>query len=161
MMAGLILYLFNFSIVFVYSISQTQCNHDFYCPQQGFEFSAIWNKLFEEEVVSEKVTNMLRPMPFKLRLSLIPINSRITFNYILVKLIAGEIKTFDAVRLTGLSERQIYRKKKDYKLYGVQSIPHKNKNKSTGKGFSNNLKKKIFVNRCNKLIIYTILIIYG
>ena len=82
MMAGLILYLFNFSIVFVYSISQTQCNHDFYCPQQGFEFSAIWNKLFEEEVVSEKVTNMLRPMPFKLRLSLIPINSRITFNYI-------------------------------------------------------------------------------
>ena len=78
------------------------------------------------------------------------INERITLtmkeqrmNDILVKLIAGEIKTSDAVRLTGLSERQIYRKKKDYKLYGVQSIPHKNKNKSTGKGFSNNFKKKI------------------
>ena len=46
-------------------------------------------------------------------------NERITLtmkeqrmNNILVKLIAGEIKTADAIRLTGLSERQIYRKKK-------------------------------------------------
>lgn len=45
-------------------------------------------------------------------------NKRITLtmkeqrmNNILVKLIAGEIKTTDAVRFTGLSERQIYRKK--------------------------------------------------
>ena len=49
-------------------------------------------------------------------------NERITLtmkeqriNDILVKLIAGEIKTTDASRLTGLSERQIYRKKKTYK----------------------------------------------
>ena len=77
-------------------------------------------------------------------------NERITLtmkeqrmNNILVKLIAGEIKTADAVRLTGLSERQIYRKKKAYRLYGVKSIPHKSKNKSTGKGYSNKLKKKI------------------
>lgn len=33
-------------------------------------------------------------------------------NNILVKLIVGEIKTTEASRLTGLSERQIYRKKK-------------------------------------------------
>ena len=33
-------------------------------------------------------------------------------NNVLVKLIAGEIKTADVIRLTGLSERQIYRKKK-------------------------------------------------
>ncbi len=46
-------------------------------------------------------------------------------NDILVKLIAGEIKNSDASRLTGLSERQIYRKKKAYKELGVQSIPHK------------------------------------
>ena len=46
-------------------------------------------------------------------------NERITLtmkeqriNDIMVKLIAGEIKTKDAIRLTGLSERQIYRKKR-------------------------------------------------
>ena len=43
-------------------------------------------------------------------------------NDILVKLIAGEIKTSDASRLTGLSERQIYRKKKAYKILGIESI---------------------------------------
>lgn len=64
-------------------------------------------------------------------------------NDILVKLIAGEIKTSDASRLTGLSERQIYRKKKAYKVLGVQSIPHKSRNKPTGKGYSNELKDKI------------------
>lgn len=54
-------------------------------------------------------------------------NERITLtmkeqrnNDVLVKLIAGEIKTTEASRLTGLSERQIYRKKKSYKQYGVQ-----------------------------------------
>lgn len=64
-------------------------------------------------------------------------NERITLtmkeqriNDILVKLISDEIKTSDAVRLTGLSERQIYRKKKAYKEYGIASIPHQNKNKS-------------------------------
>lgn len=64
-------------------------------------------------------------------------------NDILVKLISGEIKTSEASRLTGLSERQIYRKKKAYKDLGVQSIPHKSRNKPTGKGYSNNLKNKI------------------
>ena len=64
-------------------------------------------------------------------------------NDILVKLIAGEIKTSDASRLTGLSKRQIYRKKKAYKVLGVQSIPHKSRNKPTGKGYSNELKDKI------------------
>ena len=64
-------------------------------------------------------------------------------NDILVKLIAGEIKTSDASRLTGLSERQIYRKKKAYKDLGVQSIPHKSRNKPNGKGYSNELKNKI------------------
>lgn len=52
-------------------------------------------------------------------------NERITLtmkeqrmNNILVKLISGKIKTIDAIRLTGLSERQIYRKKKAYKEKG-------------------------------------------
>ena len=64
-------------------------------------------------------------------------------NDILVKLISGEIKTIDAVRLTGLSERQIYRKKKAYKENGIASIPHQSKNKSNGKGYSNELKDMI------------------
>ena len=64
-------------------------------------------------------------------------------NDILVKLISGEIKTSDAVRLTGLSERQIYRKKKAYKENGISSIPHQIKNKYNGKGFSNELKDMI------------------
>ena len=42
-----------------------------------------------------------------------------------------------------LSERQIYRKKKAYKELGVQSIPHKSRNKPTGKGYSNKLKDMI------------------
>ena len=64
-------------------------------------------------------------------------------NDILVKLISKEIQTKDAVRLTGLSERQIYRKKKAYKENGIKSIPHKNKNKHTGKGYSPELKSFI------------------
>ncbi len=77
-------------------------------------------------------------------------NERITLtmkeqkiNDILVKLISGEIKTSDAVRLTGLSERQIYRKKKAYKEIGIASIPHQNKNKPNGKGYSAELKNMI------------------
>ena len=64
-------------------------------------------------------------------------------NDILVKLIAGEIKISDASRLSGLSERQIYRKKKAYKQYGINSIPHKSRNKSTGRGYPNNFKNNI------------------
>lgn len=54
-------------------------------------------------------------------------NERITLtmkeqkmNDILVKLISGEIKTNDAMRLTGLSERQTYRKKKEYALFHIK-----------------------------------------
>lgn len=77
-------------------------------------------------------------------------NERITLtmkeqkiNNIMVKLISDEIKIREAMRLTGLSERQIYRKKKAYKENGISSIPHKNRNRSTGRGFSNDLKNKI------------------
>ena len=34
-------------------------------------------------------------------------------NNIMVKLVSKEISMSDAIRLTGLSERQLYRKKKD------------------------------------------------
>lgn len=77
-------------------------------------------------------------------------NERITLtikeqkmNDILVKLLAKEIKIGDAVRLTGLSERQIYRKKKAYKNFGIKSIPHKSRNKPTGRGYDNLLKETI------------------
>jgi len=77
-------------------------------------------------------------------------NERITLtmkekrtNDILVKLIAREITTNDAMRLTGLSERQIYRKKKAYKENGIESVPHKNRNKSTGRGYSQELRNQI------------------
>ncbi|WP_283589597.1 ISNCY family transposase [Staphylococcus nepalensis] len=77
-------------------------------------------------------------------------NERITLtmkeqkiNDVLVKLIAKEINISDASRLTGLSERQIYRKKKSYKELGIQSIPHKNKNKPTGRGYTKELKDTI------------------
>jgi len=46
-------------------------------------------------------------------------------NDIMVKLLSGDITIKQACRLTGLSERQIYRKKKAYKLYEINSIPHK------------------------------------
>lgn len=85
-----------------------------------------------------------------LRREQLNMNERITLtmkeqkiNDTLVKLLAGEIKVSDASRLIGLSERQIYRKKKAYKQDGVKSIPHKNKNKSTGRGYSDELKNKI------------------
>lgn len=64
-------------------------------------------------------------------------------NNIIVKLLAGEIKITDAVRLSGLSERQIYRKKKDYILNGISSIPHKSKNIPNGKGYSKEFKDKV------------------
>jgi len=56
-------------------------------------------------------------------------NERITLtmkeqkiNNIMVKLISDEIKIREAMRLTGLSERQIYRKKKAYKENGISSL---------------------------------------
>lgn len=77
-------------------------------------------------------------------------NERITLNMketrindILVKLISNEISINDAVRLSGLSERQIYRKKKDYIIFGISSIPHKSRGKPNGKGYSKKFKDKI------------------
>lgn len=77
-------------------------------------------------------------------------NERITLtmkeqrmNDIMVKLISKDISMNDAIRLTGLSERQLYRKKKNYKQLGIKSIPHKSKNKPTGRGYSNDFKDKI------------------
>ncbi len=64
-------------------------------------------------------------------------------NDIIVKLISKEISMNDAIRLTGLSERQLYRKKKNYKLYGIDSIPHKSKGKPSGRGYSKTFKDKI------------------
>ena len=56
-------------------------------------------------------------------------NERITLNMkeqrinnILIKLLANEINISDVSRLTGLSERQIYRKKKAYLKDGIKSI---------------------------------------
>ena len=79
-------------------------------------------------------------------------NERITLtmkeqrlNNIMVKLISGEITISDAMRLTGLSERQVYRKKKAYKKYGIASIPHKSKNKPSGRGYSSEFKNKIVI----------------
>lgn len=62
---------------------------------------------------------------------------------ILIKLVNNDIKVSDAARITGLSERQIYRKKKDFKVSGVSSIPHKSRNRPTGKGYSSIFKQSI------------------
>jgi hypothetical protein len=68
-------------------------------------------------------------------------NERITLtmkeqrtNDIMVKLISKKISMNDAIRLTGLSERQLYRKKKGYLKNGIYSIPHKSRGKPNGKG---------------------------
>lgn len=77
-------------------------------------------------------------------------NERITLtmkeqkiNDIIFKLVSKEIKIADAMRLTGLSERQIYRKKKAYIQDGIKSIPHKLRGKSNGKGYGLELKEEI------------------
>ena len=62
---------------------------------------------------------------------------------ILIELVNNDIKVSDAARITGLSERQIYRKKKDFKVSGVSSIPHKSRNRPTGKGYSSIFKQSI------------------
>ena len=64
-------------------------------------------------------------------------------NDILVKLISKDISMKDAMRLTGLSERQLFRKKKDYLLNGISSIPHKLRGKTNDKGYSKIFKDKI------------------
>ena len=64
-------------------------------------------------------------------------------NDLMFKLISGEIKVTDAMRLLGLSKRQVLRKKKAYLESGIESIPHKSRNKSTGRGYSMELKEEI------------------
>lgn len=64
-------------------------------------------------------------------------------NDIMVKLLSKEITIHQVCRLTGLSERQIYRKKKNYKEHGINSIPHKLKINPSKKGYSLKFKNKI------------------
>lgn len=64
-------------------------------------------------------------------------------NDIIIKFISKEINIKQACRLTGLSERQIYRKQKAYKERGIASIPHGLKLKPSKKGYSPELKHKI------------------
>lgn len=64
-------------------------------------------------------------------------------NNIIVKFISKEIDIKQVCRLTGLSERQIYRKKKNYLEKGIDSIPHQLKLHQSKKGYSKNLKNKI------------------
>jgi len=65
-------------------------------------------------------------------------------NDVLVKLMNREIKLFDAQKLLGLSRRQIQRKKKAYIQTGIASITHKSKNKPSGRGYSHELKNRIY-----------------
>lgn len=64
-------------------------------------------------------------------------------NDIMIKFISKEIDIFQACRLTGLSERQIYRKQKAYKEKGIASIPHALKLHPSKKGYNNCLKQRI------------------
>jgi len=64
-------------------------------------------------------------------------------NDVMAKLVAKNIKIKDAMRLLGLSKRQILRKKKAYIEDGIKSVPHKSRNKPTGKGYPKELKDKI------------------
>ncbi len=64
-------------------------------------------------------------------------------NNIIIKFISKEIDIKQVCRLTGLSERQIYRKQKAYKEHGIESIPHGLKLKPSKKGYSKNLKDSI------------------
>jgi len=64
-------------------------------------------------------------------------------NDILVKLISKEITLKETSRRLRLSKRQVIRLKVAYLKDGVESIPHKSRNKPTGRGYSNELKEKI------------------
>ena len=64
-------------------------------------------------------------------------------NNIIIKLISKEINIKQACRLTGLSERQVYRKQKKYKEEGIKSIPHQLKFYPSKKGYDTNFKNKI------------------
>ncbi len=64
-------------------------------------------------------------------------------NDVIVRLINKTINAAQAGKLLGLSKRQIKRIKKRFLADGIKSVIHKNKNKPTGKGHSNELKNKI------------------
>lgn len=64
-------------------------------------------------------------------------------NDIIIKFISKEINIKQVCRLTGLSERQIYRKKKAYKEKGVESVIHKLKLNPSKKGYDSKFKNKI------------------
>lgn len=64
-------------------------------------------------------------------------------NDIIIKFISKELDINQVCRLTGLSQRQIYRKQKAYKEKGIESIPHGLKLHPSKKGYSNSLKRKI------------------
>lgn len=64
-------------------------------------------------------------------------------NDIIIKFISKEINIKQVCRLTGLSERQIYRKQKAYKEEGIKSIPHKLKLNPSKKGYKESFKNKI------------------
>ena len=64
-------------------------------------------------------------------------------NDILSRLVANTLNTKQVMNLLGLSKRQVLRKKKAYIENGIKSIPHKSKNRSTGRGYSIELKQAI------------------
>ena len=64
-------------------------------------------------------------------------------NNIIIKFISKEIDIKQACRLTGLSERQVFRKQKKYREEGIKSIPHKLKLYPSKKGYDINFKNKI------------------
>ena len=64
-------------------------------------------------------------------------------NDIIIKLLSKEINISQACRLTGLSERQVYRKQRAYREEGIKSIPHKLKLYPSKKGYDFNFKNKI------------------
>lgn len=64
-------------------------------------------------------------------------------NDIIIKFICKEIDINQTCRLTGLSQRQIYRKKKAYIEKGIESIPHGLKLNPSKKGYSKDFKDYI------------------
>lgn len=62
---------------------------------------------------------------------------------IIIQYADGKISCSDAAKQLGLSVRQVQRKKKAYLAEGMSSIIHKSKGKTSGRGYSETLKKRI------------------
>lgn len=62
---------------------------------------------------------------------------------IIIRYVNGVITGNEAAQQLGLSIRQVQRKKRAYLEEGMSSIIHKSKNKPTGRGFSEDLRKRI------------------